>query len=58
MAHEPPVTMMKDDRLSLFCSISCRDKWLYLRALQTGLEAEIDAFDPKVFTCEREPVVS
>lgn len=57
MEHEEPVTLMKNDCLSLFCGIRCRDKWLYLHALQAGLESEMEMFNPRVFTYEREPVV-
>jgi hypothetical protein len=57
MWDEQPVTLMKDDCLSLFCGIRCRDKWLYLHPLQAGLEAEMEMFNPRVFTYEREPVV-
>jgi len=44
MEDEQPVTLMKDDCLSLFCSLTCRDKWLYLHALQAGPEWETEAF--------------
>lgn len=57
MEHEQPVTLMKDYCLLLFCGIRCRDKWLYLHALQAGLESEMEIFNPRVFTYEREPVV-
>ena len=57
MGDEQPVTLMKDDCLSLFCGIRCRDKWLYLHALQAGLESEMEMFSPRVFTYKREPVV-
>lgn len=57
MEHEQPVTLMKNDCLSLFCGIRCRDKWLYLHALQTGLELEMEVFNPRVFAYEPEPVL-
>ena len=57
MEHEQLVTLMKDDCLSLFCGIRCRDKWLYLHALQAGLQLEMEIFNPRVFADEREPVV-
>ncbi|MBP1727295.1 MAG: hypothetical protein H6Q51_2593 [Deltaproteobacteria bacterium] len=57
MGDEQPVTLMKDDCLSLFCGIRCRDKWLHLHAVQAGLESEMEIFNPTVFTYEREPVV-
>jgi len=57
MGDEQPVILMKDDCLSLFCGIRCRDKWLHLHAVQAGLESEMEIFNPTVFTYEREPVV-
>ena len=57
MKDEQPVTLMKDDCLSLFCGIRCRDKWLYLHALQAGFESETEACNPRVCAYEREPVV-
>jgi len=57
MEHEQLVTLMKDDCLSLFCGIRCRDKWLYLHALQAGLQLEMEIFNPRVFADEGEPVV-
>jgi hypothetical protein len=57
MEHEQPVTLIRDDCLSLFCGIRCRDKWLYLHGLQAGRELETEAFNPRVFAYEREPVV-
>jgi len=57
MGDEQPVTLMKDDCLSLFCGMRCRDKWLHLHAVQAGLESEMEIFNPTVFTYEREPVV-
>jgi hypothetical protein len=44
MEHEQPVTLMKDDCLSLFCGIRCRDEWLHLHAVQAGLESEMEVF--------------
>jgi hypothetical protein len=52
-ANVVPVTVIRDGLLSLFCSIRCRDKWLYFGAIDTWLEERREAFNPRASSYNR-----
>ena len=45
-----PVTVIRDESLSLFCDIACRNKWLFFDALDSWVEDATGTFDLKAFT--------
>lgn len=47
MGYEQPVTLVRDNCLSLFCSIGCRDGWLSNHFFHEGIEPAIEAFKSK-----------
>jgi hypothetical protein len=49
IGYEQPVTLVRDDCLSLFCNIGCRDGWLSNRSLRTSMEPPAEDFKPKAF---------
>jgi hypothetical protein len=57
IGYEQPVTLVRDDCLSLFCSIGCRDGWLSIQSLQDGMEPAMEAFKSKDFACGPDPAV-
>lgn len=57
VGHEQPVTLMRDDCLSLFCSIGCRDGWLAIHPLEDGMEPAIEAFELTYFAYRPDPAV-
>ncbi|HYA01558.1 MAG TPA: hypothetical protein VEI04_00405 [Syntrophobacteria bacterium] len=57
MGYEQPVTLVRDDCLSLFCSIGCRDGWLSIHPFQEGMEPTMEAFKSKAFAYGPDPAV-
>ena len=54
IGENQPVTVIRDESLSLFCDITCRNKWLFFDAIDRWVEDATETFDPKAFTSNQQ----
>ena len=47
--RKQPVTVVKGEDLFLFCDTTCRNKWLFVDALDSWADDSEGIFDPKTF---------